>query len=44
MSRTTELEYGFSTLTRCWSLHSDGLTGQWSLDKYAGLRQRHPDD
>ncbi len=23
-------------------MHSDGLATQWSLDRYAGLRQRHP--
>jgi anti-sigma regulatory factor (Ser/Thr protein kinase) len=41
MSRTAELEYDFPPHSLL-VLHSDGLTGQWSLDKYAGLRQRHP--
>jgi hypothetical protein len=23
-------------------MHSDGLSGRWSLDDWPGLRQRHP--
>lgn len=41
MSRTAELEYEFPPRALL-ILHSDGLAGQWDLDKYAGLRQRHP--
>ncbi len=41
MARAAELEYDFppnATLV----LHSDGLSSQWNLGKYAGLLSRHP--
>lgn len=41
MSRTVELEYDFPAHALL-ILHSDGLTTQWNLDKYAGLGKRHP--
>ncbi len=41
MTRIAELEYDFP-LNSILVLHSDGLTSQWSLDKYAGLSRRHP--
>lgn len=41
MSRTVELEYDFPPKS-ILVLHSDGLTSQWNLDKYAGLRNHHP--
>ena len=41
MTRTVELEYDFPSKS-ILVLHSDGLTSQWNLDKYAGLRKRHP--
>lgn len=41
MTRTAELEYDFPPKS-ILILHSDGVTSQWSLEKYAGLRHRHP--
>lgn len=41
MTRAAQLEYDFPR-NSILVMHSDGLTSQWSLDKYAGLRQRHP--
>jgi anti-sigma regulatory factor (Ser/Thr protein kinase) len=41
MSRAVELEYDFPP-NSILVLHSDGLTSQWNLDKYAGLRNHHP--
>ena len=41
MSRAVELEYDFPPKS-ILVLHSDGLTSQWNLDKYAGLRNHHP--
>ncbi|MGB8888624.1 MAG: SpoIIE family protein phosphatase [Candidatus Korobacteraceae bacterium] len=41
MTRTVELEYDFPSRS-ILVLHSDGLTSQWNLNKYAGLRNRHP--
>jgi anti-sigma regulatory factor (Ser/Thr protein kinase) len=41
MSRTVELEYDFPPES-ILVLHSDGLTSQWNLDRYAGLRNHHP--
>ena len=41
MTRTVELEYDFPS-NAILVLHSDGLTSQWSLDRYAGLSRRHP--
>lgn len=41
IARTLELEYDFPPRS-ILVLHSDGLSSQWNLDKYAGLRNRHP--
>jgi serine phosphatase RsbU (regulator of sigma subunit) len=41
MSHTVELEYDFPPES-ILVLHSDGLTSQWNLDKYVGLRKHHP--
>jgi anti-sigma regulatory factor (Ser/Thr protein kinase) len=41
MSRAVQLEYDFPPQS-ILVLHSDGLTSQWNLDKYAGLRNHHP--
>jgi anti-sigma regulatory factor (Ser/Thr protein kinase) len=41
MPRTAELEYDFPSKS-ILVMHSDGLSSQWSLDKYAGLSRRHP--
>lgn len=41
MTRATELEYDFPAKA-ILVMHSDGLTSQWNLEKYAGLRNRHP--
>lgn len=41
MTRIAEFEYDFPSKS-ILVMHSDGLTSQWSLDKYAGLGRRHP--
>jgi anti-sigma regulatory factor (Ser/Thr protein kinase) len=41
MARAVELEYDFPP-NSVLVLHSDGLTSQWNLGKYAGLLGRHP--
>lgn len=41
MAHTSEFEYEFPPKA-ILILHSDGMTSQWNLEKYAGLRQKHP--
>ena len=41
MARAVEMEYDFP-VNAILVLHSDGLTSQWNLGKYAGLLNRHP--
>ena len=41
MTHAVELEYDFPA-NALLILHSDGLSTQWDLGKYAGLRKRHP--
>lgn len=41
MTHAVELEYDFPA-SALLILHSDGLSAQWDLGKYAGLRKRHP--
>jgi hypothetical protein len=41
MTRARQYEYSFEA-DSLLILHSDGLSANWSPDKYPGLFQRHP--